>query len=44
MHFTSKLKLLAILLALCNSAVMTVHLYLIGIYEDQSTGSFSDLL
>ena len=42
MHFTSKLKSLAILLALCNSPVMALRLYLVGIFEDQCTGSFFD--
>ena len=40
MYFTSNLKLLAILLAVCNSPVMELPLCLVGIFEDQCTGSF----
>ena len=43
-RFTSNLKSLAILLALCNSPVMTLRLYLVRIFEDQSTLSFFYLL
>ena len=44
MQFTSKLKPLAILLFPCNSPVMALRLYLVGIFEDQCTESFLDLL
>ena len=37
MRFTSKLKSLAILLILCNSLVMVLHLYLVRIFKDQCT-------
>ena len=43
MPFTSQLMSLAIRLNLCNSPVMTLRLYLVGILEDQCTGSFFDL-
>ena len=44
MRFTSKLISLAIILALCNSPVMTLRLYLVRIFKDQFTKSFFDLL
>ena len=42
MRFTSKLKSLANLLALCISPVMVLRLYLVRIFEDQCAGSFFD--
>ena len=42
--FTLKLKSLAILLALYNSLVVALRSYLVRIFEDQCTKSFSDLL
>ena len=44
MRFTSKLKSLAILLALCNSPVIASRFYLVGILEHQCTETFLDLL
>ena len=43
MRFTLKQKLLDIPLALCNSPVMTLRLYLVGVFEDQCSGSILDL-
>ena len=40
MRFTSKLKPLGSLLALCSSSVMALHLYLVRIFEEQCTGTF----
>ena len=42
MPFTSKLKSLDILSALQNSVVMALPLYLVGVFEDQCSGSFLD--
>ena len=40
MRFTSKLKSLVILLALCSSTVMTLRLCIVGTLEEQCAGSF----
>ena len=44
-HYSGKmLKLEAIFLALCNSPIIVLHLYLTGISDVQCTGSFFVLL
>ena len=40
MRFNSKLKSLAILLALCDLLAMALHFFMVGTFEEQCTGSF----